>query len=101
MVIEADSELTVKAGGSFIRLDASGIAISGPLARITQAARREAARGSRSRCRGCRAWPTRTALARHPEAVAANLPPRQPVCEECLLQAKKEARRSPSAEEPR
>ncbi|HCL3363145.1 TPA: hypothetical protein N2B50_003552, partial [Pseudomonas aeruginosa] len=24
-----------------------------------------------------------------PEAVAANLPPRQPVCEECLLQAKK------------
>ena len=34
MVIEADSELTVKAGGSFIRLDASGIAISGPLARI-------------------------------------------------------------------
>ena len=34
MVIEAGIELTLKAGGSFIKLDPGGITISGPLARI-------------------------------------------------------------------
>ncbi|SFW64825.1 type VI secretion system secreted protein VgrG, partial [Pseudomonas sp. NFACC19-2] len=34
MVIEAGIELTIKAGGSFIKLDPGGITISGPLARI-------------------------------------------------------------------
>ena len=34
MVIEAGIELTLKAGGSFIKLDPGGITVSGPLARI-------------------------------------------------------------------
>ncbi|MGA4817318.1 Rhs element Vgr protein [Pseudomonas aeruginosa] len=102
MVIEADSELTVKAGGSFIRLDASGIAISGPLARINAGgAPGSGLRGSRSRCRGCRARPTRTAPGAPHEAVATNLPPRQPVCEECLHRRRKRPGARRSAEEPR
>ena len=34
MVIEAGVELTLKAGGSFIKLDPGGITLSGPLAKI-------------------------------------------------------------------
>ena len=34
MVIEAGLEITLKAGGSFIKLDPGGITVSGPLARI-------------------------------------------------------------------
>jgi type VI secretion system secreted protein VgrG len=34
MVIEAGVELTLKAGGSFIKLDPGGITVSGPLAKI-------------------------------------------------------------------
>ncbi len=34
MVIEAGVELTLKAGGSFIKLNPGGITVSGPLARI-------------------------------------------------------------------
>ena len=34
MVIEAGTELTLKAGGSFIKLDPGGITLSGPLAKI-------------------------------------------------------------------
>jgi type VI secretion system secreted protein VgrG len=34
VVLEAGSELTFKAGGSFIKLDASGITMAGPLIRM-------------------------------------------------------------------
>ena len=34
MIIEAGVELTLKAGGSFIKLDPGGITLSGPLAKI-------------------------------------------------------------------
>jgi type VI secretion system secreted protein VgrG len=34
MVIEAGTELTLKAGGSFIKLDPGGITVSGPMAKI-------------------------------------------------------------------
>jgi type VI secretion system secreted protein VgrG len=34
MLIEAGTELTLKAGGSFIKLDPGGITLSGPLAKI-------------------------------------------------------------------
>jgi type VI secretion system secreted protein VgrG len=34
MVIEAGTELTLKAGGSFIKLDPGGITLSGPIAKI-------------------------------------------------------------------
>jgi len=34
MVIEAGTELTLSAGGSFIKLDPSGITLVGPLARL-------------------------------------------------------------------
>ena len=101
MVIEADSELTVKAGGSFIRLDASGIAISGPLARINAGGAPGSGSGIAIKMPRVPGMADQDSPGAPPEAVAANLPPRQPVCEECLLQAKKEARRSPSAEEPR
>nr|WP_256573093.1 DUF2345 domain-containing protein [Pseudomonas sp. CC6-YY-74] len=34
MVIEAGTELSLKAGGSFIKLDPGGITLSGPLVKI-------------------------------------------------------------------
>ncbi|MBI7214863.1 type VI secretion system tip protein VgrG [Pseudomonas aeruginosa] len=89
MVIEADSELTVKAGGSFIRLDASGIAISGPLARINAGGAPGSGSGIAIKMPRVPGMADQDSPGAPPEAVAANLPPRQPVCEECLLQAKK------------
>ncbi|EMO9846562.1 type VI secretion system Vgr family protein [Pseudomonas aeruginosa] len=89
MVIEADSELTVKAGGSFIRLDASGIAISGPLARINAGGAPGSGSGIAIKMPRVPGMADQDSSGAPPEAVAANLPPRQPVCEECLLQAKK------------
>ena len=89
MVIEADSELTVKAGGSFIRLDASGIAISGPLARINAGGAPGSGSGIAIKMPRVPGMADQASPGAPPEAVAANLPPRQPVCEECLLQAKK------------
>ncbi|MBH4007926.1 type VI secretion system tip protein VgrG [Pseudomonas aeruginosa] len=89
MVIEADSELTVKAGGSFIRLDASGIAISGPLARINAGGAPGSGSGIAIKVPRVPGMADQDSPGAPPEAVAANLPPRQPVCEECLLQAKK------------
>ncbi|MDF5952478.1 type VI secretion system tip protein VgrG [Pseudomonas aeruginosa] len=88
MVIEADSELTV-AGGSFIRLDASGIAISGPLARINAGGAPGSGSGIAIKMPRVPGMADQDSSGAPPEAVAANLPPRQPVCEECLLQAKK------------
>ncbi|MFG8297233.1 type VI secretion system tip protein TssI/VgrG [Pseudomonas aeruginosa] len=89
MVIEADSELTVKAGGSFIRLDASGIAISGPLTRINAGGAPGSGSGIAIKMPRVPGMADQDSPGAPPEAVAANLPPRQPVCEECLLQAKK------------
>ncbi|MNG27356.1 hypothetical protein D3C84_1124640 [compost metagenome] len=34
VVLEAGSELTLKAGGSFIKIDGSGVAISGPVVNV-------------------------------------------------------------------
>ena len=87
--IEADSELTVKAGGSFIRLDASGIAISGPLARINAGGAPGSGSGIAIKMPRVPGMADQDSPGAPPEAVAANPPPRQPVCEECLLQAKK------------
>ncbi|MDF5810701.1 Rhs element Vgr protein [Pseudomonas aeruginosa] len=88
MVIEADSELTVKAGGSFIRLDASGIAISGPLAQINAGGAPGSGSGiaiKMPRVPGMADQDSSGAT----EAVAANLPPRQPVCEGACYRRRK------------
>ncbi|MFP9022432.1 type IV pili methyl-accepting chemotaxis transducer N-terminal domain-containing protein [Pseudomonas aeruginosa] len=89
MVIEAASELTVKAGGSVSGIDGSGIASSGAMARINAGGAPGSGSGIAIKMPRVPGMADQDSSGAPPEAVAANLPPRQPVCEECLLQAKK------------
>ena len=52
MVIEAGVELTLKAGGSFIKLDPGGITVSGPLARINAGRRARQGLGNQDQITG-------------------------------------------------
>jgi type VI secretion system secreted protein VgrG len=94
IVIEAGSELTILGGGSFIKLDAGGVTVVGPVVKIN-------AGGSAGNGTGIGIKPPRLPGAADSDIAGAvppqaqgNAPmpmPPPPVCKECLARAKRNA----------